>query len=153
MDNIFSNQFFNRSSPALTIPKELGFTNFVTHSLGIQPWQKSDEEPLALERFGTGKFFLQLFIRGNPFQGEDAFKEPWVKVVAQLQHKKLLAGLVVYGSVYLWKELLSVVQPSIPAGYSPGQMPLAQEKILRLLLKKQTEENLIYKSSEIQFID
>ncbi|MEI7953235.1 MAG: glycosyl hydrolase family 3, partial [Synechococcaceae cyanobacterium ELA182] len=44
-----------------------------------------------------------------------------------------LAGLAVYGSPYLWQTLQPLLEPSIAAAYSPGQMPLAQSELLASL--------------------
>ena len=83
---------------------------------------------------------LQLFLRGNPFQGSEAFKEPWINVALQLQRDKRLAGLVVYGSFYLWKNFIEVLESSLPVAFSPGQMPLAQEITLQSLFKTDNKE-------------
>ena len=77
---------------------------------------------------------LQLFVRGNPFRGHRADQEPWPAVVGQLQRLGRLAGLVVYGSPYLWEQLEACLDPGIPAAYSPGQMPEAQRHLLSSLL-------------------
>ena len=53
----------------------------------------------------------------------------------QLQEQQRLAGLVVYGSPYLWAELKAGLSPTIPAAYSPGQMPEAQQQVLQALLQ------------------
>ena len=57
----------------------------------------------------------------------------------QLQRLDRLAGLIVFGSPYLWEELNAVLHPSIPAGFSPGQMPEAQRQLLSRLLQPQAE--------------
>jgi beta-glucosidase len=69
-------------------------------------------------------------VRGNPFRGSAAGREPWAAVVQQLQAAGRLAGLVVYGSPYLWEQLEPLLALGVPALYSPGQMPLAQELAL-----------------------
>ena len=76
---------------------------------------------------------LQLFVRGNPFRGSAAGREPWAAVVQQLQAAGRLTGLVVYGSPYLWEQLEPLLESGIPAVYRPGQMPLAQELALAAL--------------------
>ena len=47
---------------------------------------------------------------------------------------KRLAGLLIYGSPYLWEELQPLLNSTIPALYSPGQMPVAQRLALGQLL-------------------
>jgi beta-glucosidase len=76
---------------------------------------------------------LQLFVRGNPFRGSAGGDEPWPAVVQQLLAASRLAGLAVYGSPYVWQQLQPLLPAEIPAGYSPGQMPLAQALLLEQL--------------------
>jgi len=40
---------------------------------------------------------------------------------------------VVYGSPYAWESLRSLLEPTIPAAYSPGQMPEAQHTVMHRL--------------------
>ena len=63
-------------------------------------------------------------------------QEPWRAAVQQLQRNQRLIGLIVYGSPYLWDELRDVLEPSIAAAYSPGQMPEAQKQVLSALLRE-----------------
>ena len=108
----------------------------VIHGQGVSPWQDDPEAPLALDRLGEGPVVLQLFLRGNPFRGGQDSQEPWKAAVQQLQRVGRLAGLMVYGSPYLWEELEPVLEPHLPAAFSPGQMPEAQRQVLETLLKK-----------------
>ncbi len=130
VDNIFSSKFLSSSSPAIALPENAGFKTVILHNLGVNIWQENATEPLILSNLGKGPFFLQIFLRGNPFQGNHFFQEPWIAAVEQLQRYKLLNGLVVYGCPYLWSQLNQVLDSSIPAAYSPGQIIEAQEKIL-----------------------
>lgn len=100
VDNLYSNPILNHSSPALVIPEQYGFRNVITHPSGISPWQNNVKEPLALEKFSDSAFLLQLFIRGNPFQGDEPLQEPWISVIMQLQRSKRLAGLILYGDSF-----------------------------------------------------
>ena len=69
--------------------------------------------PLAMDRLGDGPVLLQLFLRGNPFRaGRDA-QEPWA-AAQQLIALNRLAGVVVYGSPYLWDELQSGAAQRLP---------------------------------------
>jgi len=153
VDGLDSTKILNHLSPALLIPQEFGLKSLVTHSLCIPPWDKALDEPLVLDRFEDELIMLQLFVRGNPFQGDAAFNEPWVAVVKQLQRHKCLAGLVVYGSYYLWSDLLQVLEDSIPVAFSPGQMPLAQQKVLRALFQNSKRDKGIDRTSQPEFID
>ena len=134
VDGVFPCPALSGAAPALQLPDRQGFSNVVIHGQGVSPWQNNDEAPLALERLGEGAVLLQLFVRGNPFRGHRDDQEPWPAVVGQLQRLGRLAGLVVYGSPYLWEQLEACLDPGIPAAYSPGQMPEAQRHLLSSLL-------------------
>ena len=73
---------------------------------------------------------LQLFVRGNPFRGRADGADPWPAVIRQLQAAGRLAGLAVYGSPYAWETLVALLDTQVPAGWSPGQMALAQGELL-----------------------
>ena len=122
------------NAPAITQPQAHGFRPVLIHGQGVSPWQDESESPLALERLGDGPVLLQLFLRGNPFRGDRDSREPWRAAVLQLQRLKRLAGLLIYGSPYLWEELQPLLNSTVPALYSPGQMPVAQRLALRELL-------------------
>ncbi len=134
VDGVFPCPALSGAAPALQLPDRQGFSSVVIHGQGVSPWQNNDEAPLALERLGEGPVLLQLFVRGNPFRGHRDDQEPWPAVVGQLQRLGRLAGLVVYGSPYLWEQLEACLDPGIPAAYSPGQMPEAQRHVLSSLL-------------------
>ena len=56
--------------------------------------------------------------------------DPWPAVIRQLQAAVRLAGLAVYGSPYAWQALQPLLEPDLPAAWSPGQMALAQGEVL-----------------------
>ena len=103
------------------------------HGQGVSPWQDQPDAPLALDRLGSGPVFLQLFLRGNPFRGSRDAGEPWAAAIRQLRRCDRLAGVVVYGSPYLWERLRPDLPDGLPAAYSPGQMPEAQRQVLNRL--------------------
>jgi beta-glucosidase len=136
VDGLFPCPALSSTAPALRLPEVQGFKNLVIHSQGISPWQHQQDAPLAMDRLGDGPVLLQLFLRGNPFRGTQDSIEPWATAVQQLQRLHRLAGLVVYGSPYVWEQLQVVLNPDIPAAYSPGQMPEAQRQVLTTLLNR-----------------
>jgi beta-glucosidase len=73
-------------------------------------------------------------VRGNPFRGNAGAGEPWPEVIRQLQAARRLAGVVVYGSPYLWQSLQADLNAGVPAAYSPGQMPLAQQEVMEAII-------------------
>jgi beta-N-acetylhexosaminidase/beta-glucosidase len=131
-------------APAILLPKALGFQSLVSHPLGISPWANPADPaaPLALDRLGEGPLLLQLFVRGNPFQANRSAREPWTDAIKQLIGLNRLFGLAVYGSPYVWEALSALLPRSIPAAYSPGQMPDAQQELLQQLLQQLKQHRL-----------
>ena len=109
------------NAPALIRPQAAGWRSWRIddHS---PPWQLPD-----------GQVLLQLFVRGNPFRAGANTKENWPERVQQLIAQQRLAGLVIYGSPYLWAELKALLPADLPAAYSPGQLPAAQAMALAQL--------------------
>jgi len=134
VDTVLVCPFLGATAPALTLPEAAGFRSCLVEGRSPSPWRVEEGEPAApldLERLGPGPVLLQLFVRGNPFRGSaGGGREPWAAAVAQLLAAGRLAGLAVYGSPYLWEELQPLLPPELPAGWSPGQMPLAQAELL-----------------------
>ena len=136
VDGVLPCPMLSADAPAILFPKRLGFQSVLSHPLGISPWTDPADPlaPLALDRLGQGPLLLQLFVRGNPFQANRSIREPWTDAIKQLIDLHRLFGLVVYGSPYIWEALSALLPSSIPAGYSPGQMPDAQQQLLERLL-------------------
>ena len=136
VDGVLPCPMLSADAPAILLPKRLGFQSVLSHPLGISPWTDPAEPlaPLAIDRLGQGPLLLQLFLRGNPFQANRSIREPWADAIKQLIDLNRLFGLVVYGSPYVWEALSALLPSSIPAGYSPGQMPDAQQQLLERLL-------------------
>jgi beta-glucosidase len=159
VDSALACPFLQPTAPALTRATAAGFRPVVLDGCSPSPWRIGLEEasncgadgqdgdpegrstgtpitadgPLDLARLGEGPVLLQLFVRGNPFRGSAAGREPWEAVIRQLQAAGRLAGLAVYGSPYLWESLQPLLEEGIPAAWSPGQMPLAQAELLAAL--------------------
>lgn len=121
------------AAPALARPESRGWRTVLLEARSPSPWSTDSDAPLAMERLGPGQVLLQLFVRGNPFRGSASSAEPWPAALRQLARAGRLAGLVVYGSPYLWEELRPLLPPGVPGVYSPGQMPLAQAEALQRL--------------------
>ncbi len=151
IDGVLPCSILTHNSPAIIAPEEAGFKTVIYHQNGVSPWQKDEISPLALDRLGKGPVLLQLFARGNPFCGNSYVKEPWLAALKQLQKMQILAGLVVYGSPYLWDQLRDELENKIPAAYTPGQMPLAQSHVLASLLPDSQEYKLIDSLSNKEF--
>lgn len=133
LDNPLASPFLPADAPALALPQARGWQHCLLSPQGLSPWNHDREAPLALDRLGDGPVLLQLFIRGNPFRGSAGSAEPWPEAVRQLLQDGRLAGLAVYGSPYLWDELRPLLPADLPAAYTPGQMPAAQQALLERL--------------------
>ena len=144
LDSLYSASNIGKIKVAFDFPEEFGCKSVVYHQTGISIWNKDKLNPLDLDLLGNRALFLQLFIRGNPFKSSITNDEPWAMAINQLQQLNLLSGLVVYGCPYLWDDLNKVLLPSIPAVFSPGQMPEAQKEVFSVLFHpKVKSRNLI----------
>jgi beta-glucosidase len=164
LDDSLAAPFLPSDAPALALAERAGYRSLLLERRSPSPWSDNPQAPLDLARLDlaglnlaelqlTGPqlegpqlanreelpVLLQLFVRGNPFRGSADGGEPWAAVVGQLQRTKRLAGLVVYGSPYLWQELEPLLDATTPAVYCPGQMPLAQTWALQSLGLGHTE--------------
>ena len=133
-DNALSAPFLPLTAPALVIPEAAGLATCLIEARSPSPWSGDPQAPLALDRLPDGPVLLQLFVRGNPFRGSAGAGEPWAEVIRQLQAAQRLAGVVVYGSPYLWQSLQPALHEGVSAAYSPGQMPLAQQEVLDAII-------------------
>jgi beta-glucosidase len=148
LDDSLAAPFLPSDAPALALAERAGYRSLLLERRSPSPWRDNPQAPLDLARLELAgpnlaepqladtqqlPVLLQLFVRGNPFRGSAGGGEPWAAVVGQLQRTKRLAGLVVYGSPYLWQELEPLLDAATPAVYCPGQMPLAQTWALQSL--------------------
>jgi len=136
VDGVLPCAFLRADAAAISTPERHGFKVLLCHDKGIEPWSTDTAPtgPLDLERLGPGPVFLQLFLRGNPFRAGQQRHEPWAEAIQQLLRVQRLCGLVVYGCPYRWDSLRKLLPDSVPAGYSPGQMPEAQQQLLNRML-------------------
>jgi len=130
LDQALQAPFLPAAAPAITLAAAAGFRPCLLAGDTLSAWSDDPQAPLALERLGEGPVLVQLFVRGNPFRGHAGGREPWPAALGQLLRAGRLAGVVVYGSPYLWDELRELLPPGLAAAHSPGQMPLAQQEVL-----------------------
>jgi beta-glucosidase len=130
VDQALQAPFLVAAAPALRLPEAAGLGTCLIGADTPSPWSGDPAEPLALDRLGPGPVLLQLFLRGNPFRGQAGSEEPWAAAIRQLLQAERLAALAVYGSPYLWDALRPLLPPTLPAAFSPGQMPAAQAAVL-----------------------
>lgn len=136
VDGVLPCAFLRADAAAISTLECHGYRALICHDRGIEPWTTKQDPgaPLDLERLGQGPVFLQLFLRGNPFRAGQQRPEPWAEAIQQLIRAERLSGLAVYGCPYRWDSLRKLVPDNIPAGYSPGQMPEAQQRLLEKLI-------------------
>ena len=136
VDGVLPCAFLHADAAAITTPERHGYKALIYHDRGIGPWSTDQDPtgPLDLERLGESPVFLQLFLRGNPFRAGQQRHEPWAEAIQQLLRVERLLGLAVYGCPYRWDSLRKLVPDNIPAGYSPGQMPEAQQQLLSRMM-------------------
>ena len=138
VDDQLACPFLPPTAPALALPRIAGFRPWVLdrHSPFRDPGEQETDAslpPWTRAGWSEGPVLLQLFVRGNPFRGSAAGSEPWADWIAELLRQQRLAGLVVYGTPYLWQRLRERLPADLPAAWSPGQMPRAQELALARL--------------------
>jgi beta-glucosidase len=134
-DNVLAAPFLPLTAPAVELPEARGYRTCLLEARSPSPWSGDLDAPLDLTRLPPGPVLLQLFVRGNPFRGSAGASEPWPQAIRQLRQVHRLAGVVVYGSPYLWESLQPelTAEPALAAVYSPGQMPMAQAEALQQL--------------------
>jgi beta-glucosidase len=139
VDDQLGCRFLPANAPALELPRAAGFRPWVVDDhclLGGLPDDHSADPfspPWTRAGINRGPVLVQLFVRGNPFRGSASGREPWTDWIQHLLHQDRLAGLVVYGSPYLWQSLRAILPSGLPAAWSPGQMPEAQTLALTRL--------------------
>jgi beta-glucosidase len=122
LEEILDTTFLSRSTPAITIPANLGYQLQLVnrHSPTIE---------IALD----DSVLLQLFIRTSPFSGglgiTSVAKQLFQKLIATNQ----LQGLIIYGSPYLMADFAPLLPPEIPCVFCYGQMAAAQSIVLTKL--------------------
>lgn len=139
VDDQLACPFLSPTAPALALPRGAGFQPWVLDQHSPLSWPGHPgpgdipTPPWARAGVTDGPVLLQLFVRGNPFRGSASGAEPWAAWIEELLRHQRLAGLVVYGTPYLWHSLRGRLPADLPAAWSPGQMPQAQALALARL--------------------
>jgi len=134
VDNLLQSNFLGLHTPAVRVPQGWGYR--------LQ-WVDS-QTPVIDPIQDLQPTLLQLFIQANPFQNTTDLLEIARRWLASLLKAGQLQALILYGSPYVWKQLVPLLPSEIPAVFSYGQIPLAQvialEKLLDLGLALQGTE-------------
>ena len=137
VDNLLQSSFLGIHTPAIRTPQAWGYrlqwvdsqTPVIEHLNDLQPT------------------LLQLFIQANPFQNTKNLVQIGRRWLQSLLEAGQLQALILYGSPYVWKQLIPLLPSEVPAVFSYGQMPLAQAIALESL------PNLGWATSEMEYSD
>jgi beta-glucosidase len=119
-DTLLDSRLIGRLAPAVTVPPKYGFTQMEIVDRNTPTWQSVDPTPTL----------LQLFIRGNPLRGIQETVIQAETILAMLLTMQQLEAVVLYGSPYVYEDLLAIVPAEIPFIFGYGQMPVAQGIVL-----------------------
>ncbi|MBU6228181.1 MAG: glycoside hydrolase family 3 protein [Cyanobacteria bacterium REEB459] len=125
VDNLLQSSFLGLHTPAIAIPQAWGYR-----------LQWVDRQTPAMDpTVEPQPTLLQVFIQANPFQTTAGLWQLTQRWLAALASTGNLQAVILYGSPYLWSQLLGQVPADIPALFSYGQLPMAQEIALEKLLQ------------------
>ncbi|MGP0128845.1 MAG: glycoside hydrolase family 3 N-terminal domain-containing protein [cyanobacterium endosymbiont of Rhopalodia musculus] len=119
VDDILNCDFLDRQTPAVTIPKQMGYN-----------LQLVDKNTLSFVLEDNRNTLLQIFVRGNPFRGNAGLTDRAQKIYKKLLKYKIVKGLIIYGSPYVKDWFLretKVLKDDLPWVFSYGQMAKGQE--------------------------
>lgn len=122
VDDVLNAAYLDINAPAVTIPQAYGYQRQVVDNNTL-PNICSDLMPTL----------LQIFIRGNPFRGNSGLTSNTKQIYQQLIDQEKVMGIIIFGSPYVMKWFVSLIDSDIPLIYSYGQMPLAQEIALKTI--------------------
>ena len=124
VDNLLQADFLDINTSALTIPQ----------SWGYRPQWIDSQTPVIKEISNLQPTLLQLFIQAVPFQSTSGLVRLAQRWLGALLEAKQLQALVLYGSPYVWEQLVPLLPAEIPAVFSYAQIPMAQSIALEKLL-------------------
>lgn len=125
VDNLLDCDFLHRQAPAIALPTQLGYIT-----------QLCDRHTPNIATVAENQTtLLQLFIRGNPFRGSAGTTQIAQDWFNRLLDSDNLQALVVYGSPYVFQQVLSTLPSGVPCIFSYGQMPFAQISAMQTLFQ------------------
>lgn len=130
VDNALACDFLGRNTPAVTVPRQLGYELQLVDRNTPSLWEDLEDS------VASRPTLLQLFIRGNPFGGSVGLTPLAEDLVKRLLRTNDLQALMVYGSPYALHQFLPKLPQEMPYVFSYGQMPQAQEIALDVLFSQ-----------------
>ncbi|MEC4816891.1 MAG: glycoside hydrolase family 3 N-terminal domain-containing protein [Scytonema sp. PMC 1069.18] len=125
VDHLLLSDFLNKTAPAIVLPNQMGYKTEII---------ESDSQSIASLKTNSPTL-LQMFIRGNPFRGSAKLTNAAEELFKKLLTNGNLQGFVLYGSPYVLQQFIPLLPAHIPAIFSYGQMPTAQDSALRTLFR------------------
>jgi beta-glucosidase len=122
LEEILDTTFLSRSTPAVTIPRDLGYELQLINRHSPKRDIKANKPAI-----------LQLFIRTSPFSGGLGITDVAKELFQQLLENQQLQCLVIYGSPYLMSDFAPLLPPELPCVFCYGQMAAAQSIALERL--------------------
>ncbi|MBD3883023.1 beta-glucosidase [Phormidium tenue FACHB-886] len=122
VDDLLNSPFLSRQAPAITIPRERGYS--------LQLVDRHTPNALSATPIPT---LLQLFVRSTPFRGTAGLTPlAWDRLNALIESGQLEA-VMLYGSPYALEALLPHLPAYVSYVFTYGQMPAAQAIALEAL--------------------
>lgn len=124
VDNLLQASFLGIHTPAIRMPQGWGYR-----------LQWVDSQTPVIERINDLQpTLLQLFIQAKPFQNTTGLIHIARQWLESLLEAGQLQAVILYGSPYVWKQLVPLLPSELPAVFSYGQIPMAQAIALEKLL-------------------
>jgi beta-glucosidase len=122
VDDVLNCSFLDIQTPAVTMPQQWGYQR-----------QIIDRNSINFILEDTRPTLLQIFLRGNPFQGTAGLTPATKEIYQQLMQRQQLDAIVIYGSPYVADWFKQYIPDSLPWLFTYGQMPAAQAIALQTL--------------------
>ncbi|MEM7647915.1 MAG: glycoside hydrolase family 3 N-terminal domain-containing protein [Cyanobacteria bacterium P01_A01_bin.70] len=126
VDDVLNTDWLSPQAPAIARPAQSGYQARLVDaqvcSVSADQLVQSDQPTV-----------LQIFSRGNPFRGRAGLSDYARQCFDLLTARQLLAGLIVYGSPYVFEQLIAELPATVPYGFTYSQTPEGQAVVLAQL--------------------
>jgi beta-glucosidase len=125
LDDSLGCDFLGQHTPAIALPKSLGYTlQVIDRHTSVLPSSNLKQPTL-----------LQLFIRGNPFRGNAGLTDTAHAWFHHLLEADQLQAVIIYGSPYVLDSFRTQLPARMPYVFTYGQMAEAQAIALQSLFQ------------------
>lgn len=122
VDDLLHCRYLDRTAPAVTLPTSQGY------ALKLVDHRSADVSTLDC----TVTTLVQLFIRGNPFRGDQELRAIATEFIQALGTN--VQAAIIYGSPYVWQHVKAILPTETPCVFTYGQTKEAQACALQPLL-------------------